>query len=84
MSARISQAHTAKTPVYAPEQKTHMDFRASDKTVFALALIQTELNIDKTSAIELAIARMAAWLITHAAHTPNDAAHTRQNEANQA
>ena len=44
--------------------KTPITFRASVQTIEAIAYIQTHIGVDKTAVIELAIARMAAWLTT--------------------
>jgi hypothetical protein len=45
-----------------PPLKTRIDFRASEETVRALLCVQRAMNCDRTAAIEIAVARLAAWL----------------------
>lgn len=64
----VTAPNSRESPGQAGEQaslpplKTRIDFRASEETVKALLCVQRAMDCDRTAAIELAIARLAAWL----------------------
>lgn len=60
--AAASAGRNGRQDGQLPPLKVPVTFRASVQTQEALTYIQNSLNIDKTAAIETAIARLAAWL----------------------